>query len=114
MQQIREATVEDIPALVVLGRDFHGVHPLGQLAPYDGPAVVAFLERCMTTSGSIVLVGEVAGRVAGLLVATLVPIYFNPAHLTACEICWYVGPEHRQETVGAALYEAFILWAHVM
>lgn len=93
---IRQATAEDVPAIVEMGREFHAYSPWRGV-PFDAVAVAEFARRLI--EGGVVLLSE-RGMIGGLLS----PLYFNPAHVVAVELFWWAKAE------GGALRAAFEEW----
>lgn len=94
---IRTATVDDIPALVEMGRKFHA-YSIWQAVDYDAADVARLLEGIIPAGG--VFLSE-DGMCGGLIS----PLYFSQKTALAVELFWWAGSN------GKALREAFEGWA---
>ncbi len=96
---IRDATHDDIPVMVEMGKRFADAARLEQIAGVDEASLRFTLQHLIDSDNGILLTGE--GCVAGGMV---VPAYWNAHHLTGQELFWWVDPEHRG--VGVLLLDA--------
>jgi hypothetical protein len=94
---IRRATAEDIPAIVAMGKRFHG--RAGLPGEYDTVATGHFIE--ILCQRGVVLIGDRA-MIGGMMV----PSYCAPAWWQAVELFWW--SESRD---GIRLLDAFEAWA---
>jgi len=92
--EIREATIEDVPRVVELGRKFLAEGPYaGQLA--DNPEqATRFASLLIGNPAAKILVSDLDGRITGVLAFLLFPHHFS-GEMTALEIIWYVEPQYR-------------------
>lgn len=102
---IRAATHDDVPALLVLLREFHAASGMSAVAPFCAESLATSLRGMIGNDAAILLVADVAGQVAGVAGAMLFPAYFNAAVQIGQETFWWASPEHRG-TVGPALMDA--------
>jgi len=107
---IRLATLEDMPEMIRIGRNFSGFVPHGNdIMPDDEQ-----LERSLTTLfdfGGVVFLAEKGGVAIGALVAILSPVWYNLDRFYATELGWWVEKEHRTGTTALRLVKAFEKWA---
>lgn len=104
MTQIRPASESDIPRLLEMGEKFYQTtHYPENVAPYDAETVEALIG--MMRDG-VMLVAEVEGEVVGMVGLVVVPHLFNRNYKTACEIVWWVEPEHRGGGIAMQLMNA--------
>lgn len=96
--EIRIATLDDIPEMLELARQFHAYSPWRDI-PFDAESAKAFGAGMII--GGIVFLSE-----EGMLGGVLHPLYFNPAFKVAAEMFWW-APKG-----GGALRAAFEAWAH--
>lgn len=96
---IREATLDDIPALLEMGRAFADRCDLHSIAPYDETSMAATFRLLIEQDNGILLITD--GGAAGGMVH---PAYWNHAHLTGQEFFWWVYPEKRGQ--GVRLFKA--------
>lgn len=86
---MRVATVEDIPALVEMGRRFHAAsHWNGQVG-YDPQSADRSLKHHLAQPTTRVFLTEVEGRITGFIATLLLPLYFNLSSFIAMELDWY-------------------------
>lgn len=79
---IRDATTDDIPAMVEMGRHFANVAGFGDHIGYDDDTVASTLAALI--EDGICLIGDKA--MAG---AAFYRHPFNAAHLACCELFWW-------------------------
>lgn len=108
---IRQATPDDIPALVRIGKHFADYSPFGVEYSPDGTS--AFLHSIITQYG-VVFVSEYAGEIVGLIVGMLAPIWYSPRNIMATEVAWWVVPEHRGGSHAVKLAKEFEKWGITM
>ena len=101
---IREATIDDIPALVAMGKEFFDL--TGLPIEYDGNSVAQMITNLIKNEDAVVLVDdEVKSAIAGLVY----PFYFNTDILSGNEMFWWVSPEKRG--TGLRLVDKLEDWA---
>ena len=104
--EIRKATIEDLPALLAIGRQHYGETAYAQYAPLDDDSCLRLLE--MSMRHGVFLVAEVSGRIAGMLGVVIAPFMFNNAVTTASETVFFVDKDSARQGVGRALLDACI------
>lgn len=91
---IRDATIDDVPRLVEMGRRFWADSPY-RLTLTENPAQMATIaERLVTQADGVVLVAATPFGLVGMLGLLLFAHHLS-AELVAGEVFWYVEPEHR-------------------
>ena len=80
----RMATPEDIPAIVALGKKFHGMSPHRDMGEFDEAGIARMLAFMIESPQSVVLVNG-----TGVIGATYAPIYFCPSQWMCEENYWY-------------------------
>ena len=91
---IREATIEDIPALVEMGMRFAQSEAYKHILR-DNPVQFESMARMLITSeSSVMLVLEKNGHVEGMIGMLCTP-HFLSGDMFAGEVCWWINPEHR-------------------
>lgn len=93
---IRQATHDDIPLIVSMGRDFHAYSPWRHI-PFDADGLGVFV-------GHVIDRGVVLLNDGGMIGGIMNPLYFNPAHSVACELFWWA------KSGGRDLMRAFEAW----
>lgn len=97
---IRDATHDDIPALLAMGERFARVAGLDQIAEYDPESMAKTFRFLIDNPDGILVIGD-GGAAGGLVHAA----YWNVTHRTGQEMFWWVDPE-RRGALGRALFEA--------
>lgn len=101
---IRPARVDDIPAILPLGKAFFDEAPWPEFADWDEGSVRLTLEMLIDGRLPGVLLVAERGRVVGMAACLIFPLYFNHATTGAQEIFWYIEPEHRSG-IGAIMFD---------
>lgn len=101
---IREATHDDIPEILRMGKLF--VADCGLLVEYDEDSCADTAERLIDNDESCLFVGD-CGMIGGLVY----PHYFNRDEMVAQELFWWVDPEKRGGSLGRRLFSRFESWA---
>jgi hypothetical protein len=96
---IRKATLNDVPAIVDMGVQFHAYSPFKDI-PFDPEATARFVAGCIET-------GAVFLSEHGMCGGVVAPFYFNPRFTQATEFFWW-SPVKGE---GRELREAFEAWA---
>lgn len=109
--RIREATVEDIPRLIELGREFFDMTELGKVTEYDPQSAGRCFMGLIESASSVVLVIEKEGTIIGGAGATIYPFYFNLGHKVAQEFFWFISEEHRGGAISIRLFNMLEAWA---
>lgn len=91
---VRQATLEDIPRLVELGRQFRDESTYSAFLA-DNPAKMAELGKSLLSKGGL-LCGEHDGEIVAML-GFIIHDHFIDGERLAGEVFWYVLPEHRGE-----------------
>ena len=107
---IREATHDDIPAMVDLGRLMHDESPRFRGMAYDADKVSACLEFCIDSADGFVRVAEEGGEIVGGFVAGVTPHYSSPS-IIACDIAVFMAPWARGGFAVAKMAEQYRRWA---
>lgn len=103
---IRDATADDIPDLVEMGRRFHGESPYGSVVPFDEESFAMTLDY-LIREGALLVVED--GKPIGMAGGLVFPLFFNLSHRAGQELFWWLYPEHRGKGKGLlhALEERF-------
>jgi GNAT superfamily N-acetyltransferase len=107
---IRMATLEDVPALVELGRLLCTESPVYTRLHYNGERVAAFIRELIMSPRGFAWVGEQDGVVVAVFLAAPQAHWACDA-LIATELVLYVRPESRGSSIAARLVAEFITWA---
>jgi hypothetical protein len=93
---VRIATVEDIPAIVEMGRAFHAMSPHKFMGEYMPDAVKAMLAFLIASPDGLVITSD-TGAIGGVITR----VYFNPLKRMMEEAFWWAGKD------GKAMRELF-------
>ena len=110
---LRLATLNDVPALLELGKDLYKDSPFASMK-FDFSKVKEQLEAAiMMPDQWLVLVSHDEGKPVGCLVAYVFhPLYSKDK--IACEVLWHLLPEYRKGRRGVDMMTAFEYWAKLL
>lgn len=97
---IRQAGLEDVPAILEWGERFHAYSPWGKRTQYDPESTRKTVEYLIKAPEGAIFITE-AGVCGGLIF----PLYFNHAYRIAQELFWFAPGD------GTDLRQAFEEWA---
>lgn len=110
MQQLKIATVEDMPAILRMSRSFHEASPYKHLG-YDESYAYRRAEECLRDQSRYVIILSLSGDdPVGILAAASYPLMFNGC-LGTTELMFWVDEEHRSGKHGKELKRAYEYWA---
>jgi GNAT superfamily N-acetyltransferase len=105
---IRDATADDVPALVELGRVMHAESARFSRLAFSEARLDATLRIAIERHFARVI--EVDGEVIGGMVALLTPHWFSD-DLTACDLALFTHPRARGTSAAARLLKEYAAWA---
>jgi len=108
---IRVATEADIDPLLVMSRHFVQFAPHARMMGATDESMTKAI-RFVLDQGQIFL-AEVDGKIVGMLMAVIFPIWFVPQSRCAMELVWWVEPEHRGGTIAIRMVKAFEEWGRM-
>jgi GNAT superfamily N-acetyltransferase len=111
MLTVRVATLDDIPAYMVLAAAFVATTPISHIVPFDREGTAGFVSAALDNPDMLILVAEDAGEIVGITGALIYPMYFNPAKLVAQELWWYLTPKARGGSASKMLFQTIEKWA---
>ena len=97
---IREATLDDLPALLDMGREFYAASAFDAIG-FNEDTARAMLQVLIGSPTGVLLIAE-----GGMAAALVYPFYFNAEHTTAQELFWWVAPQARGGGLGRQLIAA--------
>ena len=107
--KIRQGDVDDIVALVELGREMHAEAPTFNKMDYD-PKKLIQLGIGLSEQGGMFLAEKDDNEIIGMFLGVVMPYYFGN-NLMANDLCFFVKKEHRGSTAAPRLIKAFEKWA---
>lgn len=112
MSEVRVAGVTDIPAIVRMGKQFHGLTAYARNSTLDEADVRRqLLAMVRSEAGDVVFVAERSDRaIVGMLGAIVTSPWFNRGYRVMQELFWWVNPEGRRERAGGELLAAIEAW----
>jgi len=109
--QIRPATIEDLPALIDLGRRMHQESPRFSRLSFNDEKVRNLLMMATVSPNYCLLVADNDGELMGGFAGFIAAHWFSD-DLVASDLALFVQPGRRGGMAGARLVKAFIAWAH--
>jgi GNAT superfamily N-acetyltransferase len=103
---IREATLDDIPVLYSIGKDF--CTDRFELDSNEFYFIATFL----VTGGGVIFVAEQDDEIVGIMACCIQPrqlLYKDK--IIAMEPFWYVAPDHRKTGLGVLMLKKYEDWA---
>ncbi len=107
---IREATTQDIPALVALGGRMRAESPRYAKLKFSPEKLTHTLAGVESSEHGFMWIAEVDGELAGVMVA-LIFEHWMSTDLVASDLALYVEPAHRGSKIAAELVERYKQWA---
>jgi GNAT superfamily N-acetyltransferase len=108
MASVRQATEQDIPALIALGRVMHAEAPALRHARFDGEKVEQALRHSVKQGCAFVHQGG-DGEIDAVFVGLVIERWFSSDRF-AVDLAIFVRPDRRGGLVAYRLIDAFITW----
>lgn len=105
---VREATYEEIPALLEMARMMHAESDYGPV-PFEDEMCQIFLEIVVNETDHVALVAVKDNEIVGAFLGAVVPYFFS-RQLRVSDITLYVLPEHRGSSAAYRLDQAAEAW----
>ena len=105
---IREATLEDIPAMVEMGQRFARIDPYKDILHENPEQMAAMGTSLIESESGIILVLEREGSLIGMIGMVCSP-HFISGEMFSGEVFWWVDQEHRGN--GVRLMKAAEKWS---
>lgn len=105
---IREATGDDMPALVRLGKQFAEVSPYAEY--YDEMQLVSAIYRLLSMETAACFVAQKGNHIVGFIYGIASTLWFNQFVPYVAELAWWVDPKYRG-TTGHRLLASLEQWA---
>ena len=101
---IVDATVDDMPELLRMGREFYETTYYAGIAPFDNDTVANLMSIIIDTG--VLKLAVVDGECCGMIGLVMFPFAFNAKVNSAHEIFWYTSPDARSLGIAKALMNA--------
>lgn len=101
---IRPATMDDVDAIVEMGRRFYPESGYEATAPFCEEQIAGL--AIVTMRDGVMLVAEKDGEVVGMACLHVEPFLFNPSVVIAHELVYWIEPEHRGGMMAARMLKA--------
>jgi len=105
---IREATPEDVDRIVTIGAELHAEGNYKGL-PFVPERAAHTMRTLIENDAGIVLVLDVDGVIVGGIAGMCVQHWFTDAKV-ACDVSFFILPEHRGSIAAARLLRQFVSW----
>lgn len=106
MTEIRHAQVNDIPQLIIMGREFWSHCEMRHLVEYNPGTIEALYQNIIGGDEHVALVVEDKDILVGVATALVFPCWMNSDVLTSQEINWWLDPDYRGGRLGLELLDA--------
>lgn len=107
--KLRMATVDDLPAIVVLGRVMHQESSFAPM-DYDVDRVKETISDLMNKSQFVVVAEDTNGEVIGGMAGMVTQSWFGN-DMVANDLALFIHPDHRGGLMVVRLVKAFVHWA---
>jgi hypothetical protein len=105
---IRQASIQDFDRIMEMMINFADSSPY---APQQDPQYNDMYVRkllCGIIKQGVILVGEINGKIEGMLIGLIQEDIWLPHIKTMKEIAWWVEPEHRMSSMGYRLLKEYV------
>ncbi len=106
---LRMATRDDLPALVVLGREMHGSSTYASM-DFDVDILKSTLTALMDKSQFVVVAEDTNREICGAMVGAIAPSWFG-RDTVANDLALFVTRDARGSSAAVRLMKAFVQWA---
>lgn len=107
--KLRMATVDDLPAIVVLGRVMHEESSFAPM-DYDVDRVKETISDLMNKSQFVVVAEDTNGEVIGGMAGMVTQSWFGN-DMVANDLAVFIHPDHRGGMLMVKLIKTFVHWA---
>jgi GNAT superfamily N-acetyltransferase len=90
-----------------IGESFHSASQTGQHVALCPASLAATLKGLALSESGCLLVGEIDGKVLGVIGGVMFPHWLDAKHIVAQEFFWWCDPEARGTGLGLKLLDAF-------
>ncbi|UVE55303.1 GNAT family N-acetyltransferase [Burkholderia sp. EMB26] len=107
---IRNATLDDVPALVDLGALMAAESPRYRRYRFSAPKLAALFERLIASDDGFLMMAERDGAPIGVMAATVMEHWMSEDRI-ACDFGLFIDPEHRGGMLAARFVRTYRQWA---
>ena len=107
---IREMTIEDVPRVAEMAKDFHQYAIADKGLEFSPSDFVRYSTFLMESSIANILILEIEEKVIGTIAGIISPWFMNFSQLILTELWWWVDPEHRKGKIAFELLDALTEW----
>lgn len=108
---IREATLDDLDAYIVLSKEFHNASPMRSISEFQPKEFKEFLVNSISSPNIAIILAELGGKIVGITGALIYPLYFSPSTLVSQELWWWLTPDARGSGAGKGMYDYIEKWS---
>jgi GNAT superfamily N-acetyltransferase len=101
---IVDATVDDMPSMLKMGREFYETTYYAGIAPFDEDTVANLLNIILETG--VLKLAMIDGEYCGMIGLVMFPFAFNAKVNSAHEVFWYISPDARSLGIAKALMQS--------
>lgn len=102
--QVRNATLDDVPAIVEMSRKFYATTTYSGWSDFNADTVHALASGL--AEHHVMLVADDGEKLIGMVGLFVAPFMFNGAVTAAYEVVWWVEPDEQGQGAGKALLAA--------
>ena len=102
--QVRNATLDDVPAIVEMSRKFYATTTYSGWADFNADTVHALASGL--AEHHVMLVADDGQKLVGMVGLFVAPFMFNGDVTAAYEVVWWVDPDEQGQGAGKALLAA--------
>lgn len=108
---VREATLEDMPRILELGREFFAESGYKGIIEYDEDSARTTFEGLIASETAVILLMEMGGLIVGGAGAMVAPFYMNANQLVGQEFFWFVSEDFRGTRQALDLFNCLEAWS---
>jgi len=107
---IKEMTIEDIPRLAEMAREFHKYAIADKGLGFSPSDFIKYSTFLMESPVANILMLGIEGKTVGTIAGIIAPWFMNFSQLILTELWWWVDPEYRKGNLAFGLLDALTEW----